>query len=379
MSEQNTNYKSKTAEQPQTRTITSVLIMNQDCVYLKQTDWGLSLLGGSIDFRYGVVDGLRRNIFKDHAINLPHKLALNGIYQHGYQDKTWRTNINFCINPRDLPAGEKEKLETLVQIPINRALSGVKFRTPEVRSAIIDNYQQPEGIPILKHSFHYTSAREFASGNLEYQRHYNARSAESTIVSAVIQNQFGEILMLRVPNNGSGGYIDSLPGGRVRPGELLHEALMRELTFKLDTTIKPIGILCVYVNRLKENEYVTNFCMYARAQKESIFPVPSDIAAKKVVDRRWVSMEKLQQLNAKRSLLLRNMRRDANYVINNLDDELAALAVFDDASIAMEYADKTPQWGAKSVRRYLLPIDCVSSVDMPMSARKIVIQSKPRM
>jgi len=379
----------KSYEQPLTRTIASLLIMDEKHVYLRETNWGLSLLGGSINYNHGVVEGLRKTVSAEHGINLPAKLALNGIYQHGFEGKTWRTNINFCVNPRNLEPSSRRQLEHLVQIPVNEVLSGqrlvdiagsdghakkerIVYRTPEIIRAVVDNYQLLEGIPVLKHSFHYTTAREFADSlrrnNMFVGDKYRGKQSEATVVSAVVQNEEGEVLILRVPQGES--YADSLPGGKVRPGELLPEALERELALKVEAPIAALGILCVYVNHITDGEYVTNFCMYARAQKSSISLIPGDRAAKKVLSRRWMSVERLQEMHARRSQILRHLRRDANYIVTGLDDELLALAAFEDTEIAMALADRTPDWNARSKRRYLLPIDCVWPVDMPYSARK---------
>jgi ADP-ribose pyrophosphatase YjhB (NUDIX family) len=101
------------------------------------------------------------------------------------------------------------------------------------------------------------------------------KASKEVSVMAWIENQFGEVLLLKQVR---GNKLWTLPGGKVRPREPIQEALKREVAEEIGLKIQPVSLLALFDRPQKA---VITFLYIARikGRNDVVSPKGTEVAA----------------------------------------------------------------------------------------------------
>lgn len=149
------------------------------------------------------------------------------------------------------------------------------------------------------------------SRRVDFHDDPNAPRANSMVpaVNVVVENEHGEILMIRRSDNGNW----ALPGGAIDLGESMTQAAVREVKEETGIDCEITGLIGIYTDPghiilyTSNNEARQEFSILLRGRAVAGEPTLSDES----LDVQWISPESLGGLTMDRAMRLRLSHRTA--------------------------------------------------------------------
>ncbi|MFI0487195.1 NUDIX domain-containing protein [Actinomadura sp. 9N215] len=140
---------------------------------------------------------------------------------------------------------------------------------------------------------------------IDYYDDPNAPKANSLVpsVNVVVENDKGEILMIRRTDNGNW----ALPGGAIDLGESVTQAAIRETKEETGIDVEITGLVGIYsdpkhiIHYTSNNEVRQEFSIVLIARPISGQPTPSSESS----EVRWIASTRIPKLQIDQSMMLR--------------------------------------------------------------------------
>ncbi|MDO8459659.1 MAG: NUDIX hydrolase [Nanoarchaeota archaeon] len=280
-------------------TICSAIITKGGEIGLKESDEGLSLLGGFVDWWPGFPKCIIERTISENGIDFSPS-RINGIVQSRSLSGKWITNIN-VIGPATNIIEEKG----VKWFKLEEVLSHEKdFRTPDTAALLRNIYTHS---PFDLNFINTTAGRPaYPSPKVNYANTESYNLNDIIVVSSVVRyKEEGEdakyALMVCGSKESSEGKL-SLFGGKLAGAESIIKGTLRELFEEAGGFIGyPLGLVGAYINyrgRDKNGQgmYATNFSTLIRAPHTNI-DLPSYIKGE-VAKIEWYSIKELHKIPA---------------------------------------------------------------------------------